>query len=114
MSLYAEYVTERTNRKVIEDENGFIIYEYIPGEIVFITDFFVTKEKRRQRIGFNLVDKVVEQAVKDGKTHILGSADLNAKNVLESIATIKAYGMTLCREASPTLFFSKPIGIKET
>jgi len=109
VSLYGQYIKERLGRGILETEDGFATFDYITDDTVYIVDLYVVPEKRRSHVAANLADKIVEQAIKDGKKFLLGSVDLGAKGAEDSIKVLQAYGMTLYKEAQPMLFFLKQI-----
>jgi len=54
MSHYGDYLKERRAVEVIENEDGFIAFK-IHGEECFLEDIYVAPEKRKTRIGSELV-----------------------------------------------------------
>lgn len=108
-SLYAQYISERIGRGILESEDGFATFEYVSEDTVYIIDLYVVPEKRKNGIAAELADKIVEQAVKDGKKFLLGSVDITAKGAEDSIKVLQAYGMVKYKEAHPGIFFIKQI-----
>ena len=111
LSLYAQYLKERTPKGIIETEDGFATFEYVGEDIVYIVDIFVIPEKRQQRIAATLADKIVEEAVKAGKKYLMGSVDVTAKGADTSIKVLEAYGMKPYKAAEPMIFYTKEIGV---
>jgi len=109
-SLYSQYIKERCGRGILESEDGFATFDYVTDEIVYIIDLYVVPEKRRNHYAAFLADKIVEQAVKDGKKFLLGSVDQTAKGAEDSQKVLEAYGMRLYKTAAPMLFYVKEIG----
>lgn len=108
-SLYAQYLKERTNRGILECEDGFATFEYVNENIVYIIDLFVVPEKRKEHIASALADKIVEEAVKAGKKYLLGSVDINAKGADISSKVLEAYGMKVHKVIAPMIFYIKQI-----
>lgn len=111
-SLYAQYLSERIGRGILETEDGFATFEYVADDTVYIIDLYVVPEKRQQHVAAKLADKICEQAVKDGKKYLLGSVDLTTRGAETSIKVLEGYGMMLHKKAEPMLFFIKSIGEK--
>ena len=108
-SLYGQYIKERAGRGIVENDEGFATFDYIGEDVVYIVDLYVVPEKRKEGIASKLADVIVEQAVKDGKKHLLGSVDVTAKGAEASIAVLKAYGMKEYKVVEPMIFFNKQI-----
>lgn len=112
MSLYSEYLQERTNRKIIETEHGFCtfdIFDYPTQKECYIADIYVKADYRRTKEGFNLVDKVLDYAKKIACTHLTGAVCTSAKGSTESMKFILAYGTKLLRCEGNMVYFSKEI-----
>jgi ribosomal protein S18 acetylase RimI-like enzyme len=108
LSLYAQYLQERTNRGILEIEDGFATFDYIDN-YVYIIDLYVKPEKRNSHVASELADKICEQALKDGKEFLLGSVDANAKGADISHKVLKAYGMVEYKVVEPMIFYVKPL-----
>jgi len=108
-SLYAQYINERCGRGILETKDGFATFDYVNTDTVYIVDLFVTPNKRKSHVATSLADKIVEQALKDGKKYLLGSVDTTAKGAMESMKVLEAYGMTVCKVAEPMVFYGKEI-----
>ncbi len=114
LSVYGQYLKERTGRGIVENEDGFASFEYIGDDTVYIVDIFVIPEKRQQRLAATMADSIVAAAVKDGKKYLLGSVDVSANGAEASIKILEAYGMKPHKVAEPMIFFIKEIGESET
>lgn len=110
LSLFGQYLKERTNKGIVETEEGFATFEYVNDEIVYIIDLYVVPEKRKQRVAANMADKIVEAAAKEGKKFLLGSVDATAHGAETSINVLEAYGMRPYKVIEPMIFYIKEIG----
>lgn len=63
-SLFAEYIKERENFEIIEDEKGFATYR-ITNQECFIGDMFILKEFRGGKSFIDLISQITDIA----KTH---------------------------------------------
>lgn len=108
-SLYAQYIKERTHQGILETEDGFVTFEYVNEEIVYIIDIYVRPEARKTRHATFLANRVVEEARKAGRTQVMGSVDVSAKGYEESLKVLEAYGMKPYKVAEPMVFFIKDI-----
>lgn len=95
-SLYAQYILEKTERKIIESDDGFITYE-IDGERCYIADIFVVKEKRLQGIAMKMCLQVGEIAIAQGCKFIIGTVQVMDKESTESLNACIKMGMRLVR-----------------
>ncbi len=110
LSMYGQYLTERTNKGIVESEHGFATFEYLPGDIVYIVDLYVDPKFRKEKIASTMADNICEQAIKAGKKYLLGSVDVRAKGAEDSVKVLEAYGMKPYKAAEPMIFFIKPLG----
>lgn len=113
LSLYAQYVKERTGRGILECEHGFATFEYVGKDTVYIVDIYIVPEKRKSHLAKELADTICQEAVKQGKKYLLGSVDTTAKGAETSIKVLLAYGMRLHSQKEPMLYFIKTL-VSET
>lgn len=109
LSLYAQYLKERSPRGIIETAEGFATFEYVNADIVYIIDLYVVPESRQQGVAASLADKIVDEALAVGRKQLLGSVDVTAKGAETSMKVLEAYGMRPYKVAEPMVFFIKNI-----
>jgi GNAT superfamily N-acetyltransferase len=110
MSLYADYLSERTNDFVIETSTGFVTYRFLDDQnACFISDMFVVASERRHGIGSDLARQVVESAKRQGCTSLLCTVFTNAKGWTTSQKAIVAYGFNPISAEGPMIVFKKEI-----
>lgn len=108
-SLYGQYIKERCGRGILETKDGFATFEYPTNEIVYIIDLYISPNKRKSHVATSLADKIVEQAIKDGRKYLLGSVDVTANGAEASCKVLEAYGMKVHKIAEPMIFYIKQI-----
>lgn len=110
MSLFTDYKKERENKEAIEVDGGFCTY-IINGELVYIEDIFVAKDKRRSGLAFLMADQVVTLAKEHGCKRLLGTIDPSTIGAPESLKLLMAYGLKPCRvqNGPPLWWFEKEI-----
>jgi len=59
MSLYAEYLSERTDDKIIETDFGFAVYRHWEDNAIFIVDVYVKPAFRKALLASSLVKKII-------------------------------------------------------
>lgn len=107
-SLFAQYSAERTDKLIIEDENGFATYHY-QGNVCYIEDVYVIPEKRKKRIASGYVKVIAETAkIKDIDT-LMTSVNLLAKNSTDSLKAVLGAGFSLHSANSNMIFLTKDI-----
>jgi|SRR6185312_14068650 len=106
MSLYADYLSERTDDYILENEKGFITWRYLNETQVYIVDLFVKKEFRRGSVASKLADHVVSIAKNTGRTELLGTVVPSTKGSNDSLRVLWGYGMAL-HAAEPNLIIMK-------
>ena len=96
MSLYADYLSERTNDRIIESASSFITYRYLDeGKTVYIIDIYTVPYLRKQGNAACLADLVVAEAKEKGAVKLLGSVSISSKSSTDSLKVLLAYGMEL-------------------
>lgn len=110
MSLYANYITERTNDLIIEIEEGFATYCYLEdGKTVRILDVYVLPEFRKNGIASKLADMIVDEAKKRDCTILLSSVIPSTKYSTMSLKVHLGYKMTLQASSNDFILFRKDI-----
>jgi GNAT superfamily N-acetyltransferase len=110
-SHYANYVAERTNKLIYEDEYGFITYYYLVNEVagLMIEDIYVSPEHRRKGVASAMADKLVEKAKELGYTKCWGQVCPAAKNSTESMKVMLAWGLNIHSFSNNVIFLCKDI-----
>ena len=110
MSLYGQYIIERTADNILEDPYGFATYRYInDGRSVYIVDLYVIPEGRQTGRAAHMADRIVEAAKARGCTELLGTVVPSTKNSTTSLKVLIGYGMTLLSAATDLIVFRKDI-----
>jgi hypothetical protein len=110
MSLYADYLHERTNDLILESASSFITYRYLDGgTTVYIIDIYTAPFLRKQGNAACLADMVVKEAKEKGATKLLGTVQLSAKGSTDSLKVLLAYGMELDSAGSDHIVMRKAI-----
>ncbi len=109
MSFYTDYIAERNERESIETEDGFITFDFLTNDIVYIVDLYVVPEKRRAGIASKLADLVCQEALKRGVTTLLSSVDTHTKGAKISHQVMLAYGMKAIRQIENGIYYTKKI-----
>ncbi len=109
MSLYSKYVTERTNKQILETEYGFATYNFPDATTVYIEDIYVLPEHRKSGLAAAIANEIVVIAKEKGCTQILGSVVPTANNSTDSLKVLLAYGMKLRNCSNDFIVFQKDI-----
>lgn len=110
MSLYADYLTERTNDKIIECPSGFVTYRYInDGKSVYIIDIYTVAEERKRGAAGILADLVAKEASEKGCTEMLGTVVPSTKGSTTSLKVLLGYGFELQSAGNDLLIFRKDL-----
>lgn len=99
MSLYSEYVKERLNKEVIENENGFATYLFMD-DGVYVEDIFVRKEYRDKGIAKEMLDQISIIAKEKGCKKMIGTVVPSTEGSTHSLQAAFSYGFKLdsCRQ----------------
>jgi ribosomal protein S18 acetylase RimI-like enzyme len=109
-SLYAEYIKERLNRSIVEDDKGFATYEFL-GDHCYVVDIYVKSEFRKSGVGSQYL-KIIEKIASDhGYSKLLGSVKPSAKGSNDAIKAHLAYGFNILSSTDDAIFFEKTVTI---
>lgn len=110
MSLYADYLAEMGDDKIIESPSGWITYRYLnEGRSVYILDVYVVPEERRKGGATSLADLVVEEAKSKGCSELLGTIKPSYKGSTISMKLQLAYGFSLFSALNDAIVLRKDI-----
>jgi GNAT superfamily N-acetyltransferase len=108
-SLYAKYLSERSNDLIIESHDSFASYRYVDDKNVYIVDIFVDPESRRAGEASRLADAICKEAKDRGCIYLLGSVVPSAKNSTKSMRVLLGYGMSLHSASNDFVIFRKDL-----
>lgn len=109
MSLYADYLRERTNDEIIETDQGFATYRFIDPNTVYIVDVYIKPEFRKHGAASNISDTIVEVAKKRGCTKLIGTVVPSTKGSTISLKALLGYGMELESAGADFIIMRKAI-----
>lgn len=112
MSLYGDYIKEKLGRGILETEQGWISFDFIGKDVVYVADMYVVPEHRRSKVGTELVNKVVEEVIKLDRKILMSSVDVTSKDALISLRGMEAYGMKIYSVQGTVVYFVKPISVE--
>lgn len=96
MSLYAQYLAERTGTSIVETPHGFATYRIVDdGKGCYIEDLFVEEAHRRTGLASSMADTIAETARAVGATYLVGSIVPSANGSTASLKGLLAYGFRL-------------------
>ncbi len=110
MSLYADYLAERTTDRIIENESGFVTYRYInDGQTVYIVDIYTVKDARQKGVGTFLAEIVADEARENGCKEMIGTVVPSTKGSTTSLMVLIAYGFKLKSAGNDFIIFTKEL-----
>lgn len=110
MSLYADYVKERTDDHILEGTNGFATYRYLSdGKTVYIIDIYTAPGGRQMGMAAALADLICQEARAKGCTELLGTVVPSTKGSTTSIQVLIGYGMKLKGSSDNLIVFRKDL-----
>jgi len=105
-SFYGEYIKERENADIIENEYGFASYSFLD-KMCYITDVYVIPEKRQSRIASDMCDEICVVAKERGCGKVVTSVDPKTFGATESIKAIVNYGFKVFLTDGTLIWFEK-------
>ncbi len=112
MSMYADYLKEKTEDLVVETKEGFATYRYMSyhGEpAVYIVDIYIVPQFRQKNAASSLADEIVTYGTRNGCKYLLGSVIPSNKNSTISLKVLLGYGMILDSCSTDFILFKKDI-----
>lgn len=107
-SHYANYIEERENKDIIEDEKGFATYSYVDNGI-YIEDIYVAPEFRNQKVASSYGAIIEDIARKSGLSYVYGSVATDVNGVTESLKRMIGYGYSVYKCETNMIYFIKEI-----
>lgn len=108
-TVYAQYVKERSNADILEDESGFIVYTISNGEC-FIHEMSVRQVVRGQGYGKSLIADL-EKIAKENKCEaITANVHLWDKGAANTLTAAFKTGFELGRAENNTILIIKKLG----
>lgn len=107
-SLYAQYILEREDFEIFEDEKGFATFK-CTGDECYIRDIFVAKEFRRQAAGTMYADEITKIAKARGCKFLTGTVYPAANGATSSMAALLAYGFKILESRNDRIVLMKEI-----
>jgi GNAT superfamily N-acetyltransferase len=95
LSLFKQYILERTDRQIIETEYGFATYAFTDHNTVYIEDIYVIPEYRKRGLASEFANEIAELAKNKGCTKMIGTVVPTTKTATDSLKTLLAYGMKI-------------------
>lgn len=110
MSLYADYLRERTDDGIIETASGFATYRILnEGKSVYIVDIYVVPSERRNGRAADIAAHIIEAAKELGATELLGTVVPSTHGSTESLKVLLAYGMKIHKAEQNLIILRKDI-----
>lgn len=107
--MIKKYWKEAMNREVIENEKGFVSYQF-NGEICYIVDIYVEPEHRKSNVAASLADQVVVIAKDKGCKFLMGTVNLQGSDPSRSMMVLLSYGFKIHSQDILNTVLMKQIG----
>lgn len=91
LSNYGQYIKERENLDILENENGFFTYK-INGNECYIKDIFILKDARRSGVATSMAEEISKIAKENGCTFLTGTCVPSTNGATESLKAMFSYG----------------------
>lgn len=108
-SLYHQYIEERSNGRLIENEHGFIAYRMV-GPECFIMDMFISPGKRKSGEGRKLIEKLSEIAIENGCTLMTAEVQLADPGASNTLIGCLRVGFKVARSNGVALLIVRELG----
>lgn len=108
LSLYSQYISEKTNKKILETDTGFATYS-ITESTVYLEDIYIVPAYRKTGLAAKMADQIAEIAKAKGCSKMFGSVIPTTSGSTESLKVLLAYGMKLDSATNNFIVFVKEL-----
>lgn len=108
MSLYGDYIKERENFDIVEDERGFATY-LVQGEECYVRDVYVKPQHRKDHVAWGYMEIIRKRMKHFGVKTIITSVCTKANGTTTSQYAILSYGFVLSHTDGPMIYYRKEI-----
>lgn len=110
MSMYADYLRERTNDHILENEWGFATYRFMDDDhTVYIVDIFISQKVRGKGHAASLADRIADEARFKGCTKMLGTVLVGKEWTTTNAKILLAYGFEIQSATAEVIIFRKSL-----
>jgi GNAT superfamily N-acetyltransferase len=106
--MYGQYIKEREDFDILEDDYGFATYKIINNEC-YLRDIFVIKQFRQHNHATKLADTVSKIAKDAGCLRLLGTVAPSASGSSLSMKLLLDYGMRLKSSSNDFIVLEKDL-----
>lgn len=109
MSLFGDYIKERTDKNIIEDDRGFATFKIFDNGECYLEDIYVVPAFRKTHVATEMADRVCEIAKEHGCDTLVGSVCVDDKNATKNMKVFLAYGMNIYKNVGTLTFLKKDL-----
>lgn len=109
MSLYADYIKEREDKDIVENDNGFATFKIFDNGECYLQDIYVVPAQRKSGLATEMADKVVSIAKENGCKTLIGSVCSDDKHATRNMKVFLTYGMQIHKVIGNMIFLNKDI-----
>jgi ribosomal protein S18 acetylase RimI-like enzyme len=90
-SMFEEYFKEKKGLTAFKNQFGFVMYAIVDDSL-YIRDFYVKPESRRQGVAYQMTDLLIAYAKEQGCTQVIADVEPRDLKSTESLKFILNYG----------------------
>lgn len=110
MSIWADYLKERTGAQVLETQWGFLVFHFEEPKICFIDDIYVLPHLRQKGLGRSLADRLKTLARERECNTLAAQVIPIAQGSTEALKAILAYGFRLVSAENGRIILRMDLG----
>jgi len=95
MSMYADYLKEKSDIEYIEIKDKAFCTYVVQEHCYYIVDIYVKPEFRKSQVASKLADRIALLAKFDDKKFLLGAVEIDSKHEDRNKKVLEGYGFTL-------------------
>ena len=107
-TLYAKYIKERCGRHALENDHGFLTYQF-NGEECFLADMYIDPSKRGTRLFKEMIDQLVVLAKDHGSKIVTATIYMADQGKEHTLASSLKVGFKILRAENGVILLGKEV-----
>jgi hypothetical protein len=107
-TLYGPYIAERANGRILESEDGFIVYRF-DGRDCYIIEMYVRPDRRKSGKGRQLIERLEEIAIQIGAERVTAGIYIEDQRSKETLIASLISGFKVLSANAGILFIAKEL-----
>lgn len=108
MSLFGQYIKERVNKEIVENDYGFATYQFV-NDGIYIEDVYISPAFRKSGMAVEFEQEITKIAKERGLNKLYTSVAVGTPDCSENLARLIKHGSKLNSANNNTIYVVKEI-----